>query len=73
MFVSRRPRGRAFFGGSPMNLSAPTVPVFLISLILVVVAALMVLGTVPTYGLPAFWVAIAGYAILFLGNVVRGM
>ena len=56
-----------------LNLSAPTVPVFVVSLVIVAIAILMVLGVVPTYGLPTFWVAVVGYVVLLLGNLLKNM
>ncbi len=57
-----------------MNLSAPTKPVFLISLVLAVLALLAALGiSVPVVSGNALWVALAGYVVLALGNMLKGM
>ncbi len=56
-----------------MTLSAPTTIVFLISLVL---AALAVIGTfvaIPVISANAFWVAVAGYVVLALGAVLKGV
>lgn len=56
-----------------MNLSAPTMPVFLVSLIL---AALAVIGTfvaIPIVSANAFWVAVIAYVVLLVGNVAKGV
>ena len=56
-----------------MNLSAPTVPVFFVSVIIVAVAILMVLNVIPAIGFPAFWIAVVGYVVLLLGNLLRNL
>ena len=57
-----------------MNLSPPTTVVFIVSLIL---AALAIIGTlvttIPFVSANAFWVAIAAYVLLALGNLLRGL
>ena len=55
-----------------MNLSAPTMPVFIVSLILAVIALLIQLG-VFSIGFPAVWVAIVAYAVLLVGNIMSGL
>lgn len=57
-----------------MNLSAPTKPVFIISLILAVLAVIgMCVATIPVITPYAFWVAIIAYIVLAIGNVARGL
>lgn len=56
-----------------MNLSAPTKPVFLISLILAVLAVLGVYMQIPFVSGNAFWVAIIAYVVLLVGNVAKGL
>ena len=57
-----------------MNLSAPTKPVFFISLVLAVLAFLSAVGiSIPVVSGNALWVAIAGYAVLALGNILKGL
>ena len=56
-----------------MKLSAPTKGVFYISLILAVLALLTVLGvSIPVISGNALWTALAGYALLAAGNVLKG-
>jgi len=57
-----------------MNLSPPTTAVFIISLILAVLLA--IIGTfvaIPLISANAFWVAIIAYFVLAIGNVFRGV
>lgn len=56
-----------------MNLSAPTMPIFLVSLILAILAVLGVFVAIPVVSGNAFWVAIAAYVILLIGNVATGL
>ena len=56
-----------------MNLSAPTTPVFIISLILAVLAVIGVFAAIPLITPNAFWVAIIAYILLAIGNVARGL
>ena len=57
-----------------MNLSAPTKPIFLISLILAVLALLAALGiSIPVVSGNAMWIALAAYALLAVGNLMKGM
>lgn len=59
-----------------MRLNPPTVFIFLISLILVAFAIVSRLGlfAIPEW-MPhqEFWLAVAGYLVLMLGNLVRGL
>ncbi len=56
-------------------MNAPKKLTFLISLILIAAAVLAMLGIIPVAFLTqnAFWVAIAGYALLFLGCLFKGL
>jgi hypothetical protein len=56
-----------------MNLSAPKVVVFLISLVLVALAVVSLYTRIPFVSLNAFWVAIAGYVLLALGVTMKGL
>ncbi len=56
-----------------MNLSAPTQPVFIISLILAVLAVIGVFVAIPLITPNAFWVAIIAYVVLAIGYVARGL
>ena len=56
-----------------MNLSAPTVPVFLISLVIAVIALLLVLNIIPSFGLASVWVALIAYVVLALGALLKGI
>ncbi len=59
-----------------MRLNPPTVFIFLISLVLVVLAVISHLGIVAIpFKFPNqnFWLAVIGYVILMIGNLVRGL
>jgi hypothetical protein len=56
-----------------MNLSAPTVAVFVISLILAVLAVLSTFVVIPLISPNAFWVAIIAYVVLAIGNLLEGI
>ncbi|GBE44006.1 hypothetical protein BMS3Bbin10_02090 [bacterium BMS3Bbin10] len=56
-----------------MKLSAPTQPVFIISLILAILAVLGVFMAIPLVSGNAFWVAIIAYVVLLVGNVAKGL
>ena len=56
-----------------MNLSPPTVAVFVISLILAVLAVIGQFATIPLISQHDFWVAIIAYVIIAVGNVFRGV
>ena len=55
-----------------MSLSAPTTLVFVVSVILAILAIIGQFTPLPFITDNAFWVAIAGYVVLALGNVLRG-
>lgn len=59
--------------GLTMNLSAPTTMVFVISIVLAVLAVLSTFMPLPIVGEYKFWVAIAAYVILAIGNIFRGV
>jgi hypothetical protein len=46
------------------NLGAPTQAFFLISLIIVLIAIIGLFVNIPLVSMYAFWVAVAGYAVL---------
>jgi hypothetical protein len=54
------------------TLSAPTVPVFLVSVVLALLALLGHFTSIPFVSMYQFWVAIAAYVLLFLGAVLKG-
>ncbi|MDA3845419.1 MAG: hypothetical protein PF505_02595 [Vallitaleaceae bacterium] len=54
-----------------MKLSAPKKMVFLVSVGIAVVALLMLLDIVSFDFISAAWLALIGYAVLFLGNVLK--
>ena len=56
-----------------MNLSAPKVITFLISLIIVVLAIVSRYTPIPQITPNAFWVAIVGYVVLALGVTMKGL
>ncbi|WP_172653255.1 hypothetical protein [Methyloceanibacter caenitepidi] len=60
-------------GGFDMNLSAPTTMVFVISIVLAILAVLSTFMPLPIIGEYKFWVAIAAYVILAIGNIFRGV
>jgi hypothetical protein len=60
-------------GGPEMNLSPPTVLVFVISLILAVLAIIGNFVAIPFITQYDFWVAIVAYVILAIGVIFRGV
>jgi len=59
-----------------MRLNPPTVFIFFISLVLAVLAIISKLGYISIPGFiphQSFWLAIGGYIILMIGNLVRGL
>ena len=56
-----------------MNLSAPTVPVFLISLVIAVLGILSGLGILTIIPVASFWLVTIGYVILALACLLKGM
>jgi len=55
------------------KLSAPTMATFFISLVLVIVGTLSVLGVITGLPIAAVWLVVAGYALLAVGNLFRGI
>ncbi len=55
-----------------MNLSAPTMIVFLISVVIAVLGALAALGVASFIPVPAVWIMAAAYVVLALGNLLKG-
>jgi hypothetical protein len=56
-----------------MKLSAPTTPVFLISLIVGIVGILVAQGVVPDFGVRGFWLLALGFILLALANLMKGL
>ena len=56
-----------------INLSAPTVPIFLASLVLAVLALLGHFTHIQFVSMYQFWIAIVAYALLFVGCVFKGL
>ena len=54
------------------RLSAPTMVVFLISLVLVIIGSLAALGVVTGVPIASVWVVTAGYVVLAVGVMFRG-
>jgi hypothetical protein len=55
------------------NLSAPSQPIFLVSLALAIIAVLGALVIIPVITQYAFWIAVLAYVVLALGVIMRGM
>ena len=55
------------------KLSAPTVPVFIIALILAILALIGQFGSVPMLSTYQFWLAIAAWAVLTAGTLLKGV
>lgn len=55
-----------------MTLSAPTFPVFIISLIIAVLGILSGLGVFSIIPVSAFWLVTIGYLILLAGCLLKG-
>ncbi len=56
-----------------MNLSAPTMPVFLIAAALFILALLGHFVVIPFVTMYQFWLAIIAFVVLALGNLLKGM
>lgn len=57
-----------------MKLNAPTKIVFIISAVLAILALLPMIGVaIPVVGANTTWVALAGYAVLAVGNLFKGL
>jgi hypothetical protein len=55
-----------------MNLSAPTMWVFLIALVIAIIALLIYLGVITFIPIAAFWVMTLAYVVLAIGCLIRG-
>ncbi len=58
-----------------MRLSAPKVVTFIVSLIVAIIAFLIANGVItnPLNTVAVVWIALAAYAILALGNLLKGL
>ena len=56
-----------------MNLSAPTMPVFIIAVVLAALAIIGKLTAVAFITANGFWLAIAAFVVLAIGNVAKGL
>jgi hypothetical protein len=56
-----------------MKLSAPMVITFWIAVILALLGVLAYAGTIPGFSAYAFGLVVAGFIVLALGNLVKGM
>jgi hypothetical protein len=55
-----------------MNLSAPTMPIFLVSLVLAVLALIGHFVAIPFVSMYQFWIAIVAYIVIAVGCVMKG-
>jgi hypothetical protein len=56
-----------------MTLSAPSAPVFILSLILAALAVIGKFSHIPFVTENGFWVAVAAFVLLAVGNLFRGV
>ena len=56
-----------------MNLSPPSQAVFIVSLILALLAVIGKFAAIPFVTDNGFWVVVAAYVILAIGNLFRGV
>ena len=58
-----------------MNLSAPTLPAFLISVVLAILAVLVAYAgiKIPVVSAHPFVTLLAGYVVLLAGNLLKGV
>ena len=56
-----------------LNLSAPTLVTFLVSLALAIIALIGHFAKIDVITLYHFWIAIVAYALLAIGCLVKGM
>ncbi|MDA7947394.1 MAG: hypothetical protein MPJ78_07940 [Hyphomicrobiaceae bacterium] len=56
-----------------MNLSAPTTPVFLVSVVLAILAVLGTAASIPVVSGNQLWFALIAYLVLFIGNIAKGL
>jgi hypothetical protein len=65
------PGAESFWNGS-MNLSAPTIVFFLVSLIVALVGVLAAAGILTFIPFAPVWIVTIGYAILAVACMIRG-
>jgi hypothetical protein len=63
--------GRELEADMNIDLHAPTMPIFLVSLVLAVLALLGYFVVIPYITLYGFWIAIIAYVVLAVGNVMK--
>ncbi|HUQ35365.1 MAG TPA: hypothetical protein VM144_03215 [Aestuariivirga sp.] len=56
-----------------MKLTAPSVLIFVISLVIAVIAALTALGTIALIPIASVWIMAVGYAVLAAGCLFKGV
>ncbi len=56
-----------------LNLSAPTVPVFLVSVALAILALIGHFASAGFLTTQKFWIAILAYVVLLVGNLFKGL
>lgn len=56
-----------------MNLSAPTMLVFLISVVVAIVGLLVGLGILAMIPISGFWIMTAAFVVLAAGNLLKGV
>lgn len=56
-----------------LNLSAPTMPIFLIAVALALLALLGHFASIQFITLYQFWLALGAFVLLAIGNLVKGM
>jgi hypothetical protein len=56
-----------------MNLSAPTLPIFVVSIVLAALALIGHFVHIQVVSVYQFWLAIAGYVVLCIGCLFKGL
>jgi type IV secretory pathway VirB3-like protein len=56
-----------------LNLSAPTVPVFFVSVALAILALIGHFASAGFLTTQKFWIAILAYVVLLVGNLFKGL
>ena len=56
-----------------MRLSAPTMPIFIIAVVLAILAVVGTFTAIPFITANAFWVSIVAFVILAVGNLAKGL
>jgi hypothetical protein len=69
----RRPVASKIQGDVIVNLSAPTFPIFVISLVLFLLAVIGMFIPLPFITGNALWLALIAYIVLLVGNVAKGL